>query len=121
MWKKLSFLIETLAPSLRDAIIIYRKLKIQYIWIDALCIIQGLPGGKDWKLESSVMDQTYGNAAVTIAASAAHDTSEGILALPGEPKSGSCIVSWTATQWTVNERNANQLTFNQKENTMVQP
>jgi len=74
-----SFPIQQLSATLRDAMLICRELGFQYIWIDTLCIIQDSPNGTDWMIESGMMDTVYGNAAITIAASAAKEASEGML------------------------------------------
>jgi hypothetical protein len=95
MSKRSSFSMNALPPTLRDAITICRKLGIQYIWIDALCIVQDSPVGEDWQRESSVMDQIYGNAEIRIAASAASDTSKGVLRPPSELRSGVRSVPYT--------------------------
>jgi hypothetical protein len=52
-----------------DAIMITRKLKFRYLWIDSLCIIQD--DEADWELESKEMAKIYKNSALTISASAA--------------------------------------------------
>ncbi|PMD15936.1 hypothetical protein NA56DRAFT_536592, partial [Hyaloscypha hepaticicola] len=52
-----------------DAIEIVRKLGLQYVWIDSLCIIQD--SNSDWNSESSKMDAYYNGAYLNIAASAA--------------------------------------------------
>lgn len=53
-----------------DAIMIARKLKIKYIWIDSLCIIQG-PGvdnqPSDFSKEGRFMHKVYRNSACNIA------------------------------------------------------
>ncbi|KAB2571290.1 hypothetical protein DBV05_g10041 [Lasiodiplodia theobromae] len=54
----------TLTPTLRDTIAFVAALGTRYIWIDALCIVQG-PGG-DWETESAKMHEVYGNAAYTL-------------------------------------------------------
>jgi hypothetical protein len=68
--------IPTIPTTLRDAMILARGIGFRYTWIDALCIVQDDP--QDWERESAVMDQIYGNAAVTIAASASSSSEEGI-------------------------------------------
>ena len=50
----------------KDVITIARKLGVQYIWIDSLCIIQD--SQEDWEIESSKMASYYGNAYITLAA-----------------------------------------------------
>jgi hypothetical protein len=53
----------------RDAVKIARWMKADYIWIDALCIIQDSPS--DWATESSKMYQYYTNTYCNIAATSA--------------------------------------------------
>jgi len=58
-----------------DAIRFTRRLKIPYIWIDSLCIIQdSLP---DWECEASQMADLYSCARVTLAASGSSDGTQG--------------------------------------------
>lgn len=59
-----------------DAIRITQKLDKQYLWIDALCIIQH---SSDWDAEASKMGQYYGNAVVTLSANSCSSTSMGFL------------------------------------------
>ena len=49
-----------------DCITVARQLKIRYLWIDSLCIIQSGDGGKDWQDEASTMHLVFGNAACNI-------------------------------------------------------
>ncbi|THV54532.1 hypothetical protein BGAL_0025g00530 [Botrytis galanthina] len=65
-----------LPQTIKDAIVITRRLGYQFLWIDSLCIIQGSPG--DWAVESLKMADVYGGASLTIAAEAAIDTASGI-------------------------------------------
>ncbi|KAF5599869.1 flavin-containing protein [Fusarium pseudoanthophilum] len=60
----------------QEAIIVCRRLNIQYLWIDSLCIIQD--DERDWAVESPKMCDVYQNAYLTIAAAAAHNSSEGL-------------------------------------------
>ncbi|KAF4946521.1 hypothetical protein FGADI_11159 [Fusarium gaditjirri] len=62
-----------------DAIIVCRKLEVEYLWIDSLCIIQD--DEHDWAVESPKMCDVYQNAYLTIAAAAAHNSSEGLFHL----------------------------------------
>lgn len=71
--------------TLRDAIIVVRKLNIRYIWIDALCIMQDSP--EDWAQEASRMRDVYRGAVVTIAAASASKTSDGLFRERPEPPS----------------------------------
>jgi hypothetical protein len=55
-----------LPQNFADAVEVCRKLSIQYIWIDSLCIIQDDQG--DWAQEAKMMHKVYRNAEVTIVA-----------------------------------------------------
>lgn len=50
----------------RDTLSLARSLGIKFVWIDALCIIQG--NKEDWECESKLMARVYGNATLTISA-----------------------------------------------------
>jgi hypothetical protein len=56
----------TLCPSFRDAIAVTGGLSLQYIWIDAMCIIQD--SSDDWHAESSCMCDYYQGSQVMISA-----------------------------------------------------
>ena len=71
------FSMDILAENFKDAVTITRKLHLQYLWIDALCIVQDMPD--DWAVESAKMEQYYRGAEVTICAVAAGDSQDGIL------------------------------------------
>ncbi|KAE8442536.1 hypothetical protein EG329_003251 [Mollisiaceae sp. DMI_Dod_QoI] len=70
------FLASSLPQSFQDAIYIARRLGFEYIWIDALCIIQD--DLDDWSREASQMAEVYGNASLTISADRARDSKDGI-------------------------------------------
>ncbi|RYP42806.1 hypothetical protein DL770_011876 [Monosporascus sp. CRB-9-2] len=57
---------ETLPKTFKHSIWAARKLGFRYLWIDALCIIQG--DQRDWQSESAKMATVFGNAALTFAA-----------------------------------------------------
>ncbi|KAJ4406839.1 hypothetical protein N0V91_004269 [Didymella pomorum] len=71
---------EVLPRTFRDAIELTRKLQIDYLWIDALCIIQD--SEEDWQAESAMMGYYYRNAHLTISALDASDGSKGFLHTP---------------------------------------
>jgi Heterokaryon incompatibility protein (HET) len=58
----------TLPATFQDAIDFTRRLGLQYIWIDSICIIQD--DAKDWSEQSSLMADIYQNAYVTLCATA---------------------------------------------------
>ncbi|KAH7410562.1 heterokaryon incompatibility protein-domain-containing protein [Cadophora sp. MPI-SDFR-AT-0126] len=75
------FELKMLPQTVQDAIKIARKLKVRYIWVDSLCILQGseLEDQEDWARESVKMGDVYGGAWLTIAAASAKDMQDGIL------------------------------------------
>jgi hypothetical protein len=60
----------------RETISFVRALKIRYLWIDALCIIQD--DENDWDKECGSMSSVYSNSFVTIGATQAPDEDFGI-------------------------------------------
>lgn len=64
----------------RDTIRIARNLGIQFVWIDALCIVQDDPSEKE--TEIARMASIYANAYITVSASASHDGAEGCHTCP---------------------------------------
>ncbi|KAF2846354.1 HET-domain-containing protein [Plenodomus tracheiphilus IPT5] len=64
-----------LPKTFRDAIYISRRLGLDYIWIDSLCILQG--NTEDWRREASLMGSVYGGSFVNIAAASAVNVHEG--------------------------------------------
>ena len=68
--------IEVLPKTYRDAILVCRKIEVDYLWIDSLCIVQD--DDQDWREQASRMGDVYENAFVTIAAVTAQDASQGL-------------------------------------------
>lgn len=64
----------TLPATIRDAVCITRGLGIQYLWVDAICILQN---SEEWQLEAAKMASIYSSSYVTISADSAVDTSVG--------------------------------------------
>ncbi|EXJ92022.1 hypothetical protein A1O3_00572 [Capronia epimyces CBS 606.96] len=71
------FQLDDLPITIREAVRFTRLLGYRYIWVDALCIIQD--DARDWARESACMDQIYGLATLTIAASACRDKWDGLV------------------------------------------
>lgn len=65
----------------RHAIDVCWKLKIDYLWIDSLCIIQDSKSDKASKIPK--MDEIYSNCLFSIAADAGKDSKAGFLRTPG--------------------------------------
>ncbi|KAH6957661.1 heterokaryon incompatibility protein-domain-containing protein, partial [Ilyonectria sp. MPI-CAGE-AT-0026] len=68
-----------LSQTILDAVTVVRRLRLRYLWVDALCIIQGQDNTGDWADELQKMGQIYNNAYLTIAATSASAASEGFL------------------------------------------
>jgi hypothetical protein len=66
-----------LSKTFRDALHVTRRLGLEYLWIDSLCIIQD--DEEDRQRESSKMAAVFSDAFITIAATASPDSSGGCL------------------------------------------
>jgi hypothetical protein len=58
--------LKSLSKTFKDAIEMTRRLKVDFLWIDSLCIIQG--DEQDWQREASRMGQVYGSSMLNISA-----------------------------------------------------
>ena len=72
--------VERFPATFNDAVEITRKLGLDYLWIDSLCIIQNSEA--DWLKESSLMSSVYSGSALSIAASSARDSTQGCFLKP---------------------------------------
>lgn len=80
----------TLPKTHKDTFQLARDLGFRYVWIDALCIIQG--NHEDWAYQSTRMSHVYGNAALTIIAGRAMDCREGFLENRWRPAADPCAI-----------------------------
>ena len=71
------FATSELPQTIQDAIHVTRCLKVQYLWVDSLCIIQD--SSEDKAAEISRMDAIYQNAFVTVSATNAPSAYRGFL------------------------------------------
>jgi hypothetical protein len=70
--------LEKLATSFQDAILTCQRLKIPYLWVDCLCILQDGEGSHaDWLLHSRIMHEVYVNCELNIAIAASKNPHEG--------------------------------------------
>jgi hypothetical protein len=67
-----------LPKTFRHALHAARILKVRYLWIDAVCIIQEDEQKKDWLQESEKMGSIYANALMTLFAAGAKHSEEGM-------------------------------------------
>jgi hypothetical protein len=75
---KLGISTNLLPRTFRDAVYATRRLGVDFLWIDALCIIQD--DKADWQRESRAMGDIFMNAKFVLAAHCAADDSGGFLA-----------------------------------------
>ena len=68
---------QSIPKTLQDAVFLTRALGIQYLWIDALCILQDDTG--DFAQHSTAMGRIYSNAALVIGASSSPDVNSGMI------------------------------------------
>lgn len=71
------FPVTDLPQTFLDAVEVTRSLRIKYLWIDSLCIVQD--DEDDWNTESDKMGELYFNSFVTIAATRADNSMHGFL------------------------------------------
>jgi hypothetical protein len=65
-----------LSKTIKEAIRLVSALGEDYIWIDALCIIQD--SAEDWQMTAPLMDKIYGNSILTICAASGDDSEQGL-------------------------------------------
>jgi hypothetical protein len=68
--------IHTLPKTFIDSILLCRHLGVKYIWIDAMCIIQG--DADDWNEQAPQMGDIYSNAIFAIAAATGDNSQSGL-------------------------------------------
>jgi hypothetical protein len=68
--------VQSLPKTLRDAVTFTRKLRIPYLWVDSLCIIQD--SEQDWQSEATDMANVYGHAYCNLAATHSQDCNDGL-------------------------------------------
>ncbi|ETS81653.1 hypothetical protein PFICI_06655 [Pestalotiopsis fici W106-1] len=90
---------DLLPNTFRDAIEVTRELKVQFLWIDSLCIIQD--DEDDWKEESSKMASVYRNSYLTICATAGESDDAGLWHRLPTGTSTKVIIQHTAKQYEV--------------------
>lgn len=69
----------------RDTMIVALHLGVNYIWIDALCIMQDKDDQTDWQREASQMQNVYSNSFCNISAADATSCSDTLFSRPRDP------------------------------------
>jgi hypothetical protein len=62
----------------QEAILVSRELRIRYLWIDSLCIMQDRDDLSDWAREASLMYKVYSNSYCNISAPDSSDGTHGL-------------------------------------------
>jgi len=85
--RKTGMSMKEIPRTIRDAITITRRLGIQYLWVDSLCILQGPdPESRaDWYKEAPRMSDVHGGAFLTIAAAWGQGVHDGIFFAREDP------------------------------------
>lgn len=73
-------LFQSLPQAVRDAVTVTRGLRIRFLWVDALCIVQD--DAADKRAEIQKMGSIYRNSALTIQAAVSASVQEGFLHVP---------------------------------------
>lgn len=77
------FNVAEMPQTLRDTVEVARNMGYRYLWIDALCILQGsrndTVAAADWRSEAARMHWIYGNASLCIVAAGASSSEQGLL------------------------------------------
>jgi len=77
--------LHTLPATFRDAVVLCPKVGIKFLWIDAICIIQGC--AEDWDTEAGRMASIYREAVFTISALHASSSHNGLFCERVKPSS----------------------------------
>ncbi|EUC43661.1 hypothetical protein COCMIDRAFT_44497, partial [Bipolaris oryzae ATCC 44560] len=72
------FLVADMPKTFQEAIQVSKRLGIQYLWVDSLCIIQEGDNLRDWYQEAGLMDKVYMHSYLNIAAADAEDGTKGL-------------------------------------------
>jgi hypothetical protein len=75
--------------TIRDAISLTERLKIRYLWVDAICLVQNDP--EDVRRGVQVMDQVYKRSYLTIIAACGYNASAGLPGMKPFSRKGSRI------------------------------
>ncbi|KAM0254379.1 hypothetical protein ACHAQJ_006848 [Trichoderma viride] len=76
--------IEELPEMMQDVVSVLRRLGIEYVWIDCLCIVQN--DKEDWKREAALMASIYSHAELTVAASWCDKVGQRLFPSRSEPR-----------------------------------
>ncbi|KAF2014485.1 HET-domain-containing protein [Aaosphaeria arxii CBS 175.79] len=75
-----------------DAIDVCRRLSIQYLWIDSLCICQD--SEEDWSKESALMGKTYSTGVINIGATGCADSNCSLFERDSSGSASVGLITW---------------------------
>ncbi|KAH7072775.1 heterokaryon incompatibility protein-domain-containing protein [Paraphoma chrysanthemicola] len=84
---------DTLPRTYHDTFWFCRRLRIDYLWIDSVCIRQD--DSQDWNFEAAKMADVYENALLVIAASSCRSTQDSFLNPRTPAQCGPIVVAWS--------------------------
>ncbi|KAF4437477.1 tol, partial [Fusarium albosuccineum] len=94
---KSSISADDLPRTFLDACNVVKLLGHKYLWIDSLCIIQDDP--EDWAIQAGRMASVYGNAWLSICATAASDVHDGLFSVEEERDRKAWLPIWVRRAW----------------------
>ncbi|PIA99282.1 hypothetical protein CB0940_02932 [Cercospora beticola] len=94
----------SLTRTFQDAVDFTRRLGIDYIWIDSMCIVQN--DTEDWLREASMMFSVYGNAHVTLVGVHAGDGSVGLYSSTAAQRASPKTVAFNGHDYQLYTREA---------------
>ncbi|ROW17855.1 hypothetical protein VPNG_00809 [Cytospora leucostoma] len=83
---------DKLPATIQDSIRVTIELGLQYLWVDALCIIQNQDSNKYWTEEAGKMCDIYQGCSIAIAASGASNSTEGLFAARDPLQQAECLI-----------------------------
>lgn len=114
---KLKLLIpeQELPQAILDAIRVTRALGFQYLWCDALCIIQGTDqvAVEDWENESKLMADIYSNSFLTICAASSHNATSTFLHPREAPGEQVRMTLHSSFQWSVYKQGSHEIVLSE--------
>lgn len=84
---------DQLPATIQDSVVVTINLGLQYLWVDALCIVQDSP--EDWSREADKMCDVYQGCSVSLVASAASNSGEGLFAVRDPLLQAPCLLFGT--------------------------
>ena len=86
-----------LPKTFKEAIELTAALKVYYIWIDSLCIVQD-DGGQDFQEQAPQMVTIYGGSYCNIAAANSHNCSQGLYRAIHLQQPAQVVPAWSSTK-----------------------